>query len=139
MGLSYPIQPNLKQERQMNNEINTNDLTQQAKALKKKLQQAYAAIEGATFVGQSGDEGTAVTVEMTGRHEVKNVTITHGLMNTLLEGTVIDEGQLEQLCSVLGQVIMFAANDAVKKVGEMSRQKFGELAADMQLGSDSAE
>jgi DNA-binding protein YbaB len=117
----------------MNNQLNTDELTKQAESLKEKLQQAYAAIEKSTFVGKSGDDEASIEVSMTGRHEVTQVEIKRGLMNALLEGTAIEEAQMEQMCSVLGQVVMFAVNDAVKKVGDMSRQKFSELAADMQL------
>lgn len=80
----------------------------------RKMQEQLAAME---VEGQAG--AGMVKVVMTGRHDVKRVTIDQSLMGD-------DKDMLEDL-------IAAAVNDAVRKVEAMSQEKLGALTAGLGL------
>lgn len=77
-------------------------------------------LANAEVTGQSG--GGLVSVVMTGRHDVKRVSIDQSLMST-------DEDDKE----VLEDLIAAALNDAVRKVEQSSQEKMGGMTVYMQL------
>lgn len=86
-------------------------LMKQAQQMQEKMQKMQEELANAEVTGQSG--GGLVSVVMTGRHDVKRVSIDQSLMST-------DEDDKE----VLEDLIAAALNDAVRKV-EQSSQEIG--------------
>lgn len=95
-------------------------LMKQAQQMQEKMQKMQEELANAEVTGQSG--GGLVSVVMTGRHDVKRVSIDQSLMST-------DEDDKE----VLEDLIAAALNDAVRKVEQSSQEKMGGMTADMQL------
>lgn len=92
-------------------------LMKQAQQMQEKMQKELANAE---VTGQSG--GGLVSVVMTGRHDVKRVSIDQSLMST-------DADDKE----VLEDLIAAALNDAVRKIEQSSQEKMGGMTAGMQL------
>src|SRR5215467_7773505 len=93
------------------------DLMKQAQAMQdnvKKVQEAIAALE---VEGQAG--AGMVKVVMTGRHDVKRVTIDPSLLGE-------DKDMLEDL-------IAAAVNDAVRKIEAASQEKMASVAGGLGL------
>lgn len=82
-------------------------LMKQAQQMQEKMQKMQEELANAEVTGQSG--GGLVSVVMTGRHDVKRVSIDQSLMST-------DEDDKE----VLEDLIAAALNDAVRKVEQSS-------------------
>ena len=95
-------------------------LMKQAQQMQEKMQKMQEELANAEVTGQSG--GGLVSVVMTGRHDVKRVSIDQSLMST-------DEDDKE----VLEDLIAAALNDAVRKVEQSSQEKMGGMTAGMQL------
>ena len=95
-------------------------LMKQAQQMQEKMQKMQEELANAEVTGQSG--GGLVSVVMTGRHDVKRVSIDQSLMST-------DEDDKE----VLEDLIAAALNDAVRKVEQSSQEKMGGMTASMQL------
>ena len=92
-------------------------LMKQAQAMQENMKQAQDAIAAMEVEGESG--GGMVKIVMTGRHDVKRVTIAPSLLSE-------DKDMLEDLVAA-------AMNDAVRKVETASQQKMAGLTAGMPL------
>jgi DNA-binding YbaB/EbfC family protein len=92
-------------------------LMKQAQTMQENMKQAQDAIAAMEVEGESG--GGMVKVVMTGRHDVKRVTIAPTLLSE-------DKDMLEDLVAA-------AMNDAVRKVETASQQKMAGLTAGMPL------
>ena len=95
-------------------------LMKQAQQMQEKMQKMQEELANAEVTGQAG--GGLVSVVMTGRHDVKRVSIDQSLMTT-------DEDDKE----VLEDLIAAALNDAVRKIEQNSQDKMGNMTAGMQL------
>ncbi len=92
-------------------------LVQQAREMQEKmskLQEEAAAVE---VTGESG--GGLVKVRMTGRHDVKNVTI--------------DASLLTEEKQILEDLIAAAMNDAVRRAENKQQEKMSEITAGIPL------
>ncbi|HEY8623059.1 MAG TPA: YbaB/EbfC family nucleoid-associated protein [Casimicrobiaceae bacterium] len=92
-------------------------LMKQAQAMQENMKHAQEAIAAMEVEGEAG--GGMVKVVMTGRHDVKRVTIAPTLLSE-------DKDMLEDLVAA-------AMNDAVRKVEAASQQKMAGLTAGMPL------
>ena len=92
-------------------------LMKQAQTMQENMKQAQDAIAAMEVEGEAG--GGMVKVVMTGRHDVKRVTIAPTLLSE-------DKDMLEDLVAA-------AMNDAVRKVEAASQQKMAGLTAGMPL------
>ncbi len=92
-----------------------NELMRQAQKMQEQLQKAQEELANAEVTGESG--AGMVRVVMTGRHDVKKVTVDATLMSE-------DKELLEDLLAA-------AVNDAVRKVEAHNQQKMGSLSAGM--------
>jgi len=82
------------------------NLMKQAQKMQADMQRAQEEIANMEVTGQAG--GGMVSVVMTGRHDVKRVSIDDGVMD--------DKEMLEDL-------IAAAVNDAVRQVEQMSQER----------------
>ena len=89
----------------------------QAQELQASMQKAQQELAQAEVTGQAG--GNMVSVVMTGRHEVKRVSIDPKLLGD-------DREMLEDL-------IAAAVNDAVNKLEALMRERFAGLTSGMPL------
>lgn len=92
-------------------------LMQQAQKMQEQMQQAQEEIAGMEVEGAAG--GGMVKVTMSGRHEVRRVTIDDSLMGD-------DREMLEDLVAA-------AVNDAVQKVEAETKERFSGMASGMNL------
>ena len=93
------------------------DLMKQAQQMQEKMQQLQAEVAGAIVTGESG--AGLVSITMTGRHDVKKVTIDPSLMTEDI--------------SVLEDLIAAAMNDAVRRAEKNQQEKMSSLTAGMPL------
>lgn len=93
------------------------NIMKQAQEMQANLQKAQEELANLEVKGESG--GGMVTVLMTGRHDVRRVTIDISLMSE-------DKEMLEDLVAA-------AVNDAVRKVEQESQQKLSGLTAGLSL------
>ena len=93
------------------------DLMKQAQAMQDSMKKAQEAIAAMEVEGEAG--AGLVKVVMTGRHDVKRVTIDPSLLSE-------DKDMLEDLVAA-------AVNDAVRKVEAASQEKMAGLTAGMPL------
>jgi DNA-binding YbaB/EbfC family protein len=93
------------------------DLMKQAQNMQAELQKAQEELAKAEVVGESG--AGMVSVVMTGRHDVKRVSI---------DASVFSEDK-----EVLEDLLAAAVNDAVRKVEARNRDAMSGLAAGMNL------
>ena len=91
-------------------------LMKQAQQMQENLQKAQEELAQLEITGESG--GGMVKVVMTGRHDVRRVSIDPSLMD--------DQEMLEDLLAA-------AVNDAVRKVEKVSQEKMGGLAGGLNL------
>lgn len=91
------------------------DIMQQAQQMQERMQKMQEELARAEVVGQSG--AGLVSVTMTGRHDVKNVSIDASLLQE-------DKEMLEDLLAA-------AVNDAVRRVESNSRDKMSEMTSGM--------
>lgn len=91
------------------------DLMRQAQEMQSKMQQMQEDLANAEVTGESG--AGLVKVRMTGRHDVRGVTIDASLMSE-------DKEMLEDLLAA-------AVNDAVRKVEASSRDQMQKMTAGM--------
>ena len=89
--------------------------------LMKQAQQMQEELANAEVTGKAG--GDMVTVVMTGRHDIKRVSIDPAL----LEGVSEDDRE------VLEDLFAAAVNDAVRKIEANSQDKMSGVTAGMQL------
>ncbi len=92
---------------------NLGNLMKQAQKIQENMQQAQEEIAKMEVTGQSG--GGMVSVVMTGKHDVKRVTIDDALMND-------DKEMIEDLLAA-------AVNDAVRKIEKESQEKMSGMTA----------
>ena len=93
------------------------NLMKQAQEMQANMQKAQEELARLEITGQSG--GGLVTVIMTGKHEVRRVSIDDSLLGD-------DKDMLEDLVAA-------AVNDAVHKVAKMKKEKMTELTAGIPL------
>ncbi|WP_041523810.1 YbaB/EbfC family nucleoid-associated protein [Gilvimarinus agarilyticus] len=91
------------------------DIMQQAQQMQERMQKMQEELANAEVIGQSG--AGLVSVTMTGRHDVKNVSIDPSLLQE-------DKEMLEDLLAA-------AVNDAVRRVEANSRDKMSEMTSGM--------
>lgn len=94
-----------------------NDLMKQAQQMQAKMQKMQEKIASAEVEGQSG--AGMVKVVMTGRHDVRKVTI--------------DPSLLTEEKEVLEDLLAAAVNDAVRRVEQQTRDRMAELTGGMQM------
>ena len=92
-------------------------LMKQAQEMQANMQKAQEELANMEVTGESG--GGLVTVVMTGRHDVKRVSIDDSLMGD-------DKEMLEDLLAA-------AVNDAVRQVERTSQDKMSGMTAGMNL------
>src|SRR5688572_22962121 len=92
-------------------------LMQQAQRMQEEMKRAQEELAQAEVTGQSG--GGLVSVRMSGRHEVRGVTIDRKLF---ADGPEMAE-----------DLVAAAFNDAVNKIAALSQEKLGGLASGMNL------
>ena len=93
------------------------DLMKQAQKMQADMQKAQAELANVEIRGESG--AGLVSVIMTGRHDVKRVTI--------------DESVLTEDKEVLEDLLAAAVNDAVRKVEAHNQQAMSGLASGLNL------
>lgn len=93
------------------------NLMKQAQKMQADMQKAQEELGNMEVTGQSG--GGMVTVVMTGRHDVKRVSIDDSLIGD-------DKEMLEDLLAA-------AVNDAVRQVEKTSQEKMSGMTAGMNL------
>lgn len=91
------------------------NLMKQAQKMQEELQKAQNEVANAEVTGESG--AGLVTVTMTGRHDVKAVSIDDSLMSE-------DKDILEDLLAA-------AVNDAVRKVEQHTKERMSNVAGGM--------
>ena len=92
-------------------------LMKQAQEMQANMQKAQEELANMEVTGESG--GGLVSVVMTGRHDVKRVSIDESLMSD-------DKEMLEDLLAA-------AVNDAVRQVERTSQEKMAGMTAGMNL------
>jgi len=93
------------------------DLMKQAQQMQANMQQAQEELANIEVNGEAG--GGLVKVVMTGRHDVKRVSIDDSLMQD-------DKDMLEDLLAA-------AVNDAVRKVESSNKEKMASVTGGMSL------
>ncbi len=93
------------------------NLMKQAQKMQADMQKAQEEIQNMEISGQAG--GGMVSVLMTGRHDVKRVTIDDSLMRD-------DKEMLEDL-------IAAAVNDAVKKIESETKTRMADMTSGISL------
>ena len=92
-------------------------LMQQAQRMQEDMKRAQEEIAQMEVTGQSG--GGLVSVRMSGRHEVRGVTIDRKLF--------ADDPEMAE------DLVAAAVNDAVNKVAAASQERMGSIAGGMNL------
>ncbi len=93
------------------------DLMKQAQAMQEKMQSLQEEIANREVEGQAG--AGLVKVVMTGRHDVRSVTI---------DPVVMTEDK-----EVLEDLLAAAVNDAVRRIDELNKSSMGNLTAGLNL------
>ena len=97
--------------------MNINDLMKQAQAMQQKMQDLQDEAANAEVTGEAG--AGMVKVVMTGRRDVRKVTIDPSLMSE-------DKELLEDLLAA-------AVNDAARKVEAETQQRMADITGGMQM------
>ena len=92
-------------------------LMKQAQQTQEKMQKAQEELANAEVTGQSG--AGLVSIVMTGRHDVRRVSI--------------DDSLLQEEKEILEDLIAAAVNDAVRKIEQTSQESMAGMSAGMQL------
>ncbi len=93
------------------------DIMKQAQKMQEQMQRVQQEIANAEVQGESG--AGLVSVVMTGRHDVKRVSIDSSLM--------------EEDKEILEDLIAAAVNDAVRKVEADSQERMAKITGGMQM------
>ena len=93
------------------------NIMKQAQKLQADMQRAQEEIANMEVTGEAG--GGMVSVVMTGRHELRRVTI--------------DQGLLEDDKEMVEDLVAAAVNDAVRKVEHESKERMSGMTAGMSL------
>lgn len=96
---------------------NLGNMMRQAQQMQANLQKLQEELAAAEVTGEAG--GGLVKVVMTGKHEVRRVTIDPGLLGE-------DREMLEDMVAA-------GINDAVKRVEEMVKERMSSLTAGMPM------
>jgi nucleoid-associated protein EbfC len=96
------------------------NLLRQAQQVQENMQKAQAELAKLEVTGESG--AGMVKVVLNGRHEAKKVTIDPKLVSEDLE--------------MLEDLVAAAINDAARKIGEHSKEKYADLMSGMNLPAD---
>jgi DNA-binding YbaB/EbfC family protein len=96
---------------------NVNDIMKQAQLMQEKMQQMQEEVARMEIRGESG--GGLVSVVMTGRHDVKRVTLDPSLMKEDKE--------------ILEDLIAAAMNDAVRRTEQATQDKLSTVTGGMPL------
>ncbi|HCT05816.1 MULTISPECIES: YbaB/EbfC family nucleoid-associated protein [unclassified Pseudomonas] len=96
-------------------------LMKQAQQMQEKMAKMQEELANAEVTGKSG--GDLISVVMTGRHDIKRVSIDPSLA----------PGVSEEDREVLEDLLAAAVNDAVRKIEASSQEKMGGVTAGMQL------
>ena len=99
-----------------------NDLMKQAQQMQEKMQKLQPEAAETEVTGESG--AGMVKVVMTGRHDVRKVTI---------DPSLFGESNLAEDKEVLEDLLAAAVNDAVRKVERQQKDVMGSLTEGMQL------
>ena len=102
------------------------DLMKQAQQMQEKMQKLQEEAAATEVIGESG--AGMVKVVMTGRHDVRKVTIDPALFG----GSLSEDNQGEEK-EVLEDLLAAAVNDAVRKVERQQKETMGSLTEGMQL------
>ena len=97
--------------------MNLDQLMKQAQKMQENMQKAQEELGNIEVTGQAG--GGMVSVDMSGKHEVKRVSIDDSLLGE-------DRDMLEDM-------IAAAVNDAVQRVEKTNKDKMSSLTAGMPL------
>lgn len=100
--------------------MNIGDLMKQAQQMQANMQKMQEQIAQAEVKGEAG--AGLVSVVMTGRHDVKRVSIDDSLMSE-------EKEMLEDLLAA-------AVNDAVRKIETQNREQMAKMTAGMGLPAD---
>ena len=92
-------------------------LMKQAQQMQDKMQKMQEELANAEVTGQSG--AGLVSIVMTGRHDVRRVSI--------------DDSLLQEEKEILEDLIAAAVNDAVRKIEQTSQESMAGMSAGMQL------
>ncbi|PAV49783.1 YbaB/EbfC family nucleoid-associated protein [Pseudomonas sp. HAR-UPW-AIA-41] len=92
-------------------------LMKQAQQMQERMQKMQEELANAETTGESG--AGLVKVVMTGRHDVKRVSL--------------DDSLLQEDKDILEDLIAAAVNDAVRKIEQASQEKMAGFSAGMQL------
>ena len=92
-------------------------LMQQAQKMQEKVQKAQQELANIEVIGEAG--AGLVKVRMSGRHEVRRVTIDRELMT--------DDPEMTE------DLVAAATNDAINKVAELSQQQMSDMTGGLQL------
>ena len=98
--------------------MDINKLMQQAQELQKQLQDANAELNAMVFEGSASNG--LVKVAVNGEYKIQSVTI---------DKSIIDPDDQD----MLQDLIMIATNDAIAKVDDSKKNKFGSMASSMGL------
>jgi len=93
------------------------DIMKQAQQMQEQMQKMQDELANLEVQGESG--AGMVTIKMTGKHDVKQVSIDDSLMSE-------DKEMLEDLLAA-------AVNDAVRRVEEANKDKLGGMASGLQM------
>jgi len=96
---------------------NMNDLMKQAQQMQEKMQQMQEEIAGLEVQGEAG--AGLVNVKMTGRHDVRKVSIDPSLMREERE--------------VLEDLVAAALNDAVRRLEQATQEKMSRVTGGLPL------
>lgn len=94
-----------------------NDLMKQAQEMQEKMQQAQEEMANKEVEGVSG--AGMVKITMTGRHDVRKVSI--------------DDSLLSEDKEILEDLIAAAVNDAVRKIEETNKDALSAMTGGMQM------
>ena len=92
-------------------------LMKQAQKMQEKMQKVQEELANAVTEGESG--GGLVKVVMTGRHDVKSVSL--------------DDSLMEEDKEIIEDLLAAAVNDAVRKIEAASSEKMGSMTQGMGL------
>ncbi len=98
---------------------NMNNLMKQAQKMQKQMEEAQKAIEEMEVTATAG--GGAVEVTATGNHEIKKVKLSE---------EVVDPDDIE----MLEDLIMAAANEALRKIDENSQASMSKITGGLGAG-----
>ena len=98
---------------------NMNNLMKQAQKMQKQMEESQKALEEKEFSASSG--GGAVEVTVSGKKEITKIS---------LKEEVVDPDDIE----MLEDLIMAAANEALRKVDEETQNSMGKLTGGLGMG-----